>query len=250
MNVNLELTDRCNLRCTMCSQSLREEAHGVPERVMAFEVWRRALQGLRGLPDVHLCPHWLGEPTLHPQFDLFVEYAFAANRDNGLFRHFKLHTNGVILPPARAARLVRLANARDQAPDTFQAVHFSIDAFSRDAYAAVKGVDKRELVYRNVARFLEIRAEMRAERPVAHLALVVQPGNRADVSAFVEHWGAMLRRLGRPFRLTSDWPPFDADAIYLRRLNAGDQAAADALHVDACREVGAPVASARPPGSF
>jgi len=249
VNVNLELTDHCNIRCRMCSQSLRDEAHGEPMRFMDFSTWRRALQGLRELPEVDLCPHWLGEPTLHPEFDGFVEYAFAVNAGNDLFRHFKLHTNGVILSPARAARLVRLAGSPGLAADTFLAVHFSIDAWSRDAYTFVKGADRRDLVYRNVERFLHVRSELGAHRPVAHLALVVQEGNRHEVVDFVRHWGGLLDRLGRPWRLTSDWPPFDQDAIYLRRLNAGDQAAADAAHAEACRAVGLPVAD-RLPGSF
>lgn len=248
MNVNLELTDHCNLRCRMCSQSMREEAHGAPERFMDFATWRDALRGLAGLPDVHLCPHWLGEPTLHPRFDDFVEYAFAQNVDNRLFRSFKVHTNAVILPVPRARRLVRLAALPRMAADTFLAVHFSIDAYGREAYARVKGADKRELVYRNVERFLEVRGD--ALRPVAHLACVVQADNAHEVPAFVDHWSSVLRRLGRPFRLTADWPPFDQDAIYLRRLNAGDQAAADRLHAAACRAVGLAVPSVRPPGSF
>lgn len=248
MNVNLELTDHCNIRCRMCSQSLRDEAHGAPMTFMDFATWRRALQGLAGLPGVSLCPHWLGEPTLHPEFDAFVEYAFQVNGGNRLFRHFKLHTNAVILPVERARRLVRLAALPGLEPDTFQAVHFSIDAYSRDAYTFVKGVDRRELVYRNVERFLEARGDQ--PWPVAHLAIVVQEGNRHEVRAFVDHWSERLTRLGRPFRRTSDWPWFDQDAIYLRRLNAGDQAAADRQHREACREVGVPVADARPAGSF
>ena len=79
-------------------------------RFMDFETWRRGLNGLAGLPDVHLCPHWLGEPTLHPGVDAFVEYAFAVNRDNRLSAKFKLHTNAVILSVDRAQLLVRLAN--------------------------------------------------------------------------------------------------------------------------------------------
>jgi molybdenum cofactor biosynthesis enzyme MoaA len=247
VNVNLELTDHCNIRCRMCSQSMREEAHDQPMSFMPFPTWRRALQGLRGLPEVALCPHWLGEPTLHPDFDAFVEYAFLVNRHNTLFRSFKLHTNAVILSPARARLLVRLANGDTQAADTFLGVHFSIDAWSKDAYTLVKGADRRDLVYRNVERFLELRGD--APRPVAHLAIVVQDGNREEVPRFVEHWGDVLRRLGRPFRLCSDWPPFDQDAIYLRRLNAGDQALADGWHAEACARVGIPV-QARGAGSF
>ncbi len=249
MNVNLELTDHCNIACRMCSQSMREQAHDAPMSFMDFDTWRRALLGLRALPDVSLCPHWLGEPTLHPRFDAFVEYAFAINAGNAYFRHFKVHTNAVILSEARARRLVRLAGARDQAPDTFEAIHFSIDAFSREAYAHVKGADRRELVYRNVERFLTARAEAGRVWPRVHLAMVVQDGNAHEAKAFVEHWSRRLEAAGAQWRLTADWPPCDRDAIYLRRLNAGDQAAADRLHAAACRAVGLDP-GARADGSF
>lgn len=247
MNVNLELTDHCNIACGMCSQSMRDEAHDGPKRFMDFETWRRSLLGLRGLPDVALCPHWLGEPTLHPRFDAFVEYAFAINGRNSIFRTFKLHTNAVILPAERARLLARLARASDQAPDTFQAIHLSIDALSPAVYARVKGKDRGDLVTRNVDRLLELRGAQ--TWPVAHVSFVVQEHNRHEARAFVERWGKRLDALGRPWRLTSDWPGFDRDAIYLRRLNAGDQARADAWHAEACRAVGLPV-SGRSEGSF
>jgi molybdenum cofactor biosynthesis enzyme MoaA len=249
VNVNLELTDHCNLACRMCSQSLRDEAHGVPMRFLDFDTWDAALRGMQGLPDVSLCPHWLGEPTLHPEFERFVAHAFALNAGNRLYRHFKLHTNAVILPETRARALLAAAARPDQAGDTFQAVHFSIDAHSPEAYARVKGADKRDLVYRNVERFVRMRVASRAAYPRVHLAIVVQDGNAHEVPAFVEHWAALLGELGQPFRLVGDWPPFDRDGIYVRRLNAGDQAAADALHADACARVGVAV-QGRAPGSF
>jgi molybdenum cofactor biosynthesis enzyme MoaA len=247
MNVNLELTDHCNLRCRMCSQSLREEAHGAPHRFMEFDTWRDAVGGLSELDDVTLCPHWLGEPTLHPDFDRFVEHAFAENGGNRQFRHFKLHTNAVIFPEARAALLTRLAAREGQSADTFLAIHFSIDAFSPEVYAQIKGADRREVVFRNVDRFLSVRGA--AARPVAHVAFVVQDGNVHEAAAFVEHWMPRLRASGREPVLTGEWPRMDADAVYLRRWNTGDQRHADALHAEACRSVGLPVA-ARAPGSF
>lgn len=247
MNVNLELTDHCNLRCTMCSQSLRDEAHGAPHRFMSFEVWKQGIAGLAGMPDVTLCPHWLGEPTLHPEFDRFVAHAFAENAGNRRFRHFKVHTNAVILPEDRAQALVRFAATPGMAPDTFLAMHFSIDAFSAEAYARVKGADRREVVFKNVERFLALRGA--APRPVAHVAFVVQDGNVAEVVPFVEHWRARLRASGREPQLTADWPAMHRDAVYLRRWNTGDQAHADALHAAACRAVGLR-AVARPAGAF
>lgn len=247
MNVNLELTDHCNLRCTMCSQSLREEAHGEPHRFMPFETWVRGIEGLADLPDVSLCPHWLGEPTLHPEFDRFVEHAFMANADNRRFRRFKLHTNAVILPAERARLLLRLAATPGMAPDTFEAIHFSIDAHAPETYARVKGADRRDVVFRNVERFLTLRGS--APRPVAHVAFVVQSGNADEAGAFVDHWLPRLRAAGREPVLTSEWPPMNRDAVYLRRWNTQPQALADDLHAAACAAVGL-TPSLRPAGSF
>ena len=239
VNVNLELTDHCNIRCKMCSQSLREEAHGEPHRFMSWEVWRKGLLGLEGFSeDVHLCPHWLGEPTLHPQFELFVEYAFAINADNRLFRSFKLHTNAVLFSEDRIRRLLRLANDPSQAANTFETIHFSIDAFSKEVYADVKGADRREIVFRNVEAFLKMRNARGLEWPRAHIAFVVQPENAHEASDFVSFWGAQLDRMDTDWDLTWDWPAPQRDAIYLRPLNCGDQPSADALHARVCQELG------------
>lgn len=239
MNLNLELTDRCNIRCTMCSQSLREEAHGVPMRHMDWDTWRNALLGLEGMPEpVDLCPHWLGEPTIHPQFDRFVEYAFQVNGGNRLFRTFKLHTNGVVFGEERARLLLRLANLPGLAVDTFNFIHFSIDAFSPEVYRVVKGADKRAQVYRNVERMLELRAEWGYTRPFVTLAFVVQPGNAHEAEAFRDFWRKKLNLLGRQVRETLDWPDQLTDTLYFRPLNTGDQGSADRLHAEVVRRLG------------
>jgi molybdenum cofactor biosynthesis enzyme MoaA len=234
IHVNLELTDHCNIRCGMCSQSLRDEAHGAPKRFMSWETWQASLAGLADMEeDVHLCPHWLGEPTIHPQFDRFVEYAFAVNSGNRLFREFKLHTNAVVFSEARARLLVSLANAPGQIPDTFRWIHFSLDAFSQSAYIAVKGADKREQVYKNIERFLQIRGQ--AQWPRVTMGFVVQPGNHTEAAEFLAHWRTVLAQLDCPTRVTWDWPHEAIDTVYFRPLNTGDQAASDQLHADTVR---------------
>ena len=242
INLNLELTDHCNIRCKMCSQSMRDEAHGEPHRFMSWEVWRQSLRGLADVEDaVHLCPHWLGEPTLHPQFDRFVEYAFAVNPGNRLFREFKLHTNAVLFGEERARLLVRLAQDPGLQPDTFNSIHFSIDAHSPEVYRVVKGADRGAVVYRNVRRFLEVRAEMGASRPYATLAFVVQPDNHHEALAFRDHWRDVLTGLGCSVQQTWDWPSSPGDSLYFRPLNCGTQDSADRLHAATCRLLGMPV---------
>ena len=239
VNLNLELTDHCNIKCKMCSQSMRDEAHGVPMRFMAWETWRDSLQGLADMPDdVHLCPHWLGEPTLHPRFDRFVEYAFAVNRGNRLFRSFKLHTNGVLMSEERARLLLRLAHSPGQANDTFDFIHFSVDAHSRDVYTEVKGVDRQRQVYRNLHRFLELRQALNCRRPYVTIAFVVQPDNAHEAEEFRDHWKQVLDQMGRPVAQTYDWPSQKMDTLYFRPLNCAEQDASDALHADVCRRLG------------
>lgn len=219
----------------MCSQSMRNDAHGGPKKFMDWDTWRTSLHGLAELEeDVHLCPHWLGEPTIHPEFDKFVEYAFAINLGNRLFREFKLHTNAVVLSENRSRLLLRLANANGQLEDTFRFIHFSVDAHSPEVYAEVKGSKKGAQVRKNVERFLELRDSLGLEWPKATLAFVVQPGNAHEAPDFVNHWRPRLRDPA----LTWDWPQHIRDTIYLRPLNSGDQAASDRLHAETCRRVG------------
>ena len=239
IHLNIELTDHCNLSCGMCSQSLRTEAHGVPMRFMDWKTWRAALAGLEEVSEpVHLCPHWLGEPTIHPQFDRFVEYAFAVNGNNRLFREFKLHTNGVVMSEERSRLLIRLAGLKSQAPSTFPFVHFSIDAWSAPVYHKVKGADRRDQVYANVERFLQLREELGAREPKVTLAFVVQKENAHEAHDFLAHWKGKLRGLGRGVNASVDWPPMGQDAIYFRPLNCADQVDADALHARVCQELG------------
>jgi molybdenum cofactor biosynthesis enzyme MoaA len=216
IHINLELTDHCNIKCKMCSQSMRDDAHGGPKKFMEWETWRRSLHGLSDVEeDVHLCPHWLGEPTIHPEFDKFVEYAFGINLNNRLFREFKLHTNAVVFSEARSRLLLRLANAE------------------------VKGVDRGEQVQRNIERFLALRDTLELEWPKVTLAFVVQPENAHEAQGFLDHWSPLLRNPA----VTWDWPSELRDTVYFRPLNCGEQETADQLHADTCRSLGMPVPS-------
>jgi hypothetical protein len=246
INVNIELTDLCNLRCRMCSQAAKPGAHGATG-FMDWDTWRRALEALYGMPGrVELCPHWLGEPTLHPDFDRMLELAFSLNAGNRLFRSFKLHTNAVLLGPARSRRLLRLAALPSQASDTFAAIHFSLDAACRTTYRILKGADAFETVEANVRSFLDLRRRLGARRPLAQLAFVVQEENAGEAAAFVDRW---LPLLGDGRAVTGDWPG-EHDAIYLRPLNCADQEAAARPHAWTCDALGVELGRKRAAGSF
>ena len=80
----VEITNRCNLRCSFCPGTRRAP------REMSPEEFTRVLDQLRGRTE-YLCLHLMGEPLLHPRLD---ELLFAAAE-----RRMKvcLVTNGTLL---------------------------------------------------------------------------------------------------------------------------------------------------------
>lgn len=239
VHLNLELTDRCNLKCRMCGQFYMDEVHLGPEVFMQWETWKSLIDGLADFPEeVALCPHWLGEPTFHPEFDRFVRYAFEQNQQNRLFREFKLHTNAVRFDASRSLNLLECASLPHIHTDTFNFIHFSIDGLSRPTYKYVKGADQRDRVYRNILTFLKLRQERRAFFPRVTVAFIVMPENRHEVRGFVSFWQDVLRQFGSEPVLSYDWPHRVEDTIYVRRLNTEDQRMADELHRDVLVELG------------
>jgi molybdenum cofactor biosynthesis enzyme MoaA len=240
VHVNLELTDLCNIRCRMCGQAENPRVHRFqPNQFMAWDTWKASIDALAGYEDeVDLCPHWLGEPTLHPEFERFVRYAFEQNAGNRLFRNFKLHTNGTLLDERRVDAILDCANRGEMAEDTFRFVHFSVDAYLPATYDQIKKYDFGERVYRNIRQLLERRVERGLRWPYVTVAFIVMPENRREARWFLDYWTQTYERLGLPSELVYDWPQKLVDTIYFRRLHQSDQPAADRLHREVLDELG------------
>jgi MoaA/NifB/PqqE/SkfB family radical SAM enzyme len=232
INVNLEITDLCNIKCRMCGQAYNPKVHNLqPNSFMKWDVWKACIDALAAYDDpVSLCPHWLGEPCLHPEFDRFLRYAFDNNTDNRLFRHFKLHTNGSLLDQARVETVLDCANQDSMAEDTFRFVHFSVDAYTPAVYYRIKKYDYGERVYRNIVNLLERREARRLKWPLVTNAFIVMPENQHEAERYLAYWRRRFEQLDLPFDVVYDWPQRLRDNLYFRRLHQADQAAADRLH--------------------
>lgn len=239
MNLNLELTDLCNVKCRFCGQADNPKVHGFQaNKFMKWDVWKASIDGLADFDEpVDLCPHWLGEPTLHPQFSRFVRYAFENNAGNRLFRHFKLHTNGTLLDDERIETLLDCANMPDQKADTFGFVHFSVDAYTPGVYLGLKKVDVGARVYANILKLLERREARGLDWPRVTNAFIVTPENRHEARWYLDYWTRVFDRLGLAFDVVYDWPQRFVDNLYFRRLHQKDQAVADRLHREVLDEL-------------
>lgn len=162
LSANLELTNRCNLRCTFCptGNGRMRRARGL----MTEATFERALAGARPLEYVLLF-QW-GEPLLHPRFGHFARRARTAGA-----RTF-LTTNGTLLDDRRVALLLDAGLER---------ITVSVDGDER-THEQVRGVPR--------ARVLDGLRRLRAARDERHAAtgvdvsMVVAPETESAVTTF------------------------------------------------------------------
>ncbi len=232
--LQIEPTDRCNLRCNMCLPHHLgfEQIHGVQKGLMDLGLYRRIIDGLVA-DDCHfdhLIFQWLGDPSLHP--DLEEMLAHAQDRMHDRVGYLRVDTNAIVLNPKRMDRIVEVYARRPEVP---LLMVFTLDAVTPETYQRVKGQDALERVRRNIRHFVMQRARLPMDdvRLNVQFQFVLQPGNDHEVAEFIAYWSDFLYCHGRGKGYSE---------IMVKRLSvdAGGegQREADQLFERTCREQG------------
>jgi hypothetical protein len=194
--LQIEPTDVCNLRCTMCAPHHDgwETVHGVPKGFLDVQVYERVVQGLvdDDLRFDHVIFQWLGDPSLHPELEHLVGVAQQKLGDR--VGYLRVDTNAIVLTPARMDRLIQVYARRPEVP---LLLVFTIDAHTAETYARVKGQDALDRVRKHVRHFIMRRARLQEQLagPIqlnVELQFVLQPGNAHEAGAFVQYWSDFL----------------------------------------------------------
>lgn len=232
--LQIEPTDLCNLRCTMCAPHHEgwETIHGVPKGTLDVALFARILDGLveEDCRFDHLIFQWLGDPSLHPSLEALI--GSAAARLRGRVGYLRVDTNGIRMVPARLDALLDAVGEEAATPPLL--VVFTLDAFTPETYRRVKGQDALERVRRHVRHLVRAR---RARGPACkvnlQLQFVVQPGNDHELRPFLDYWRDLLDCQGG-----EAWH----DELMFKRLSVGGgaagQAAADARYEQAIAGAG------------
>ncbi len=178
----VEPTSWCNLACSMCpNKDLDKKQKGY----MDFGLFRKIIdEASRFVFDIHLLHR--GESLLHPDFFRMVRYA----RRAGIITRF--HTNGTLLDEDNSRRLI------ESGLDQFA---FSFDGYDAETYERIRVRADFEKTVANIIRFLEIKKEMGARRPVTILELIDFPGlfrgeGKKKREAFLARfWGLPLDKI-------------------------------------------------------
>ncbi len=167
----VEVCADCNLACSMCHHPDMRR----PKGKMPFELWRKCADEVAAVSPATQC--WFsfcGEPLLEPELLLrMLDYG----KTIGL-RSLNVNTNGVLLVPALADRLL------DSGLDLMV---IGIDGLSKRAYEAIRVKGDRDQVYANTEYLLEAR-RARDRGPEIQVQFIEMDENENEVEPFKAYW--------------------------------------------------------------
>lgn len=177
VNLNVEISSRCNARCKMCHFD-RSNGIGLvddPPPFMPMDLYRKIVTEVAEWmpkPTVDFC--WRGEPLTNPQV---LDY-LALGREHGL--PLLMTTNGSLLTPELAGRLLDLEISQ---------LVFSIDGIRPHTYESIRRGLRYDQVKRNVDAFLEARARrVTARKTLVTVKACLQEENEEEMEDLVRYW--------------------------------------------------------------
>jgi len=169
--VEIEITNRCNLKCNFCPRERRR----AEERDMEMGLFREIVGELDEYDDVRVTLSGLGEPLLHPELPAMVRAA----KEAGVFG-VHVETNGVLMEGKSLDELL------DAGPD---AVSVSLDADSAGTFESLKGADAFERVKGNLEKLMSLAKE--GAGPVVCASMVKLAENEGEMESFYDRWESL-----------------------------------------------------------
>lgn len=177
LHIDIESTNRCNLRCTMCQIDFDNMESGD----MDISLYKRIIKecGEQHLPSIKL--NFRGEPTINENLANMVGLA----KEAGIME-VQFNSNGVALNTELSKSLIDAGLDR---------IKFSIDGATPEVYESIRGV-KYEKVVNNVKAFVRIRNKKNSTRPIVHVQMVYMQDNKDEVIEYVKMWENIVNRIG------------------------------------------------------
>lgn len=160
--IDVELTNRCNMRCIFCAQrAMRRKRTDLQE-----EHYRMLLEeaAVRKTPLRFI--RW-GEPLLHPRFLDFIRMA----KEKDLTLH--VTTNGLLMDDDMASALVEIG---------LDSIKFSYQGVDAPTYREMRRADAFDLVTRNLRRIHDARGDR--PKPYIHVSTSVTRESDSQVEKF------------------------------------------------------------------
>ncbi|MBC8067967.1 MAG: SPASM domain-containing protein [Deltaproteobacteria bacterium] len=169
--VAIETVLTCNARCVMCVHSERRMVG-----VMDMGLFERLIEQLAAWGVRDVCLSIYGEPMVDRQWLDRVRIVRAAGLRYSFFSNASMLTEDV------ATAMLELGGWTE--------VNFSVNGFSKAVYEAVMPPLKRERVYGNLARFLELKLAKGGEQPKVTVSCIALRENVHELREYQRWWSA------------------------------------------------------------
>ncbi|MBM4305792.1 MAG: radical SAM protein [Deltaproteobacteria bacterium] len=172
IHMDIESTNFCNLKCTMCPHSLDD--FGMAKGFFDFELYKRIVaEGSQsGLKSLKL--NIRGEPLMNKRLVDMVAFA----KDRGILE-VMFNTNGLLLSPQKTREL---SEAR------LDYLIVSIDGATKETYERIRVGGDFNLLKSNIEYFIQYRKEKRLAKPLIRLQYVEMRENTHEVKPYLVIW--------------------------------------------------------------
>ena len=173
LNIELEPTYYCNLKCPACPRYTsdlltRDSKH------MKDEIWNQIIKESRENKLSSMQMDHEAESLMHPKFFKYLEDTKKA----GLLETW-LHSNGMMVNDKNARKLISLG---------IKKMNFSLDAATEKTYEILRVGGKYNQVIKNILNFLKVKKEMNASYLRVRVSFVEQKENFSEKKAFFDFW--------------------------------------------------------------
>jgi radical SAM protein with 4Fe4S-binding SPASM domain len=171
----VENTSHCNLKCVHCShrEMVRPRAH------MARGMWDRIVEEVgREAPETELWPTFYGEALILAD-ELWDRLDHAARAG---CRNLVLNSNGTLLARKNGYERILASPLRR--------FILSLDGFTPETFEAIRMGARRDAVYEQVCRLLELKARSGRRYPAIICQFSLMPRNAHEVDDFRSFWTA------------------------------------------------------------
>ncbi|MBN2846016.1 MAG: radical SAM protein [Deltaproteobacteria bacterium] len=174
--VTVELTNHCNLNCSMCPRRFMTG----PKGFMTGSLFTRIIDEMAEHPGTVLVPFFRGEALLHPEFLTMIAYA------RPRVGSVQLATNATLMDSSIAQGLVDLE---------VDFVSFSIDSINPAIYGHVRKNGNLERVLGNIDYLCAAREKKKSNVPQIQVSVVETEDTSEGVRDFIHFWSEKVDRI-------------------------------------------------------
>jgi len=165
--IDIELTNKCNLDCIMCSRQIMQRPIGF----MGMDIFRKIVDEVKEYDSAIRFSRW-GEPTQHPKFSVALEYA----RSNNVLSY--ISTNAF----SSTDRIIKLYHAK---PDV---IRFSFQGTSKETFEKFRFPAIYDVVARNIRMIFSMREEDKSDIPYMIISSSLTNETEEEKETFKKYW--------------------------------------------------------------